>query len=135
MFLFFFFLMIRRPPRSTLFPYTTLFRSGFVSQFGEVHGLDDLEAPRRLEAAPYLVTKNVSEVTSTGFGRTQDVTVGGDVKYRVASNLTLDATLNPDFGQVEADPGVLNLTAFETFFRERRPFFVAGRGPFQFDVT
>src|SRR2546426_6500490 len=68
--------MIRRPPRSTLFPYTTLFRSplfrqskaGFVSQFGEVHGLDDLEAPRRLEAAPYLVTKNVSEVTSTGFG-------------------------------------------------------------------
>src|SRR3989449_503286 len=110
-------------------------KAGFVSQFGEVHGLDDLEAPRRLEAAPYLVTKNVSEVTSTGFGRTQDVTVGGDVKYRVASNLTLDATLNPDFGQVEADPGVLNLTAFETFFREQRPFFVAGRGLFQFDVN
>src|SRR6266704_566596 len=110
-------------------------KAGFASQFGEVHGLDDLEAPRRLEAAPYVVTKNVSEVTPTSLGRTQDVTVGGDVKYRVASNLTLDATLNPDFGQVEADPGVLNLTAFETFFREQRPFFVAGRGLFQFDVN
>src|SRR5438034_416020 len=82
-----------------------------------------------------MVTKNVSEFTRTGLGRTQDVAAGGDLKYRVASNLTLDATFNPDFGQVEADPGVLNLTAFETFFREQRPFFVAGRGLFQFDVN
>src|SRR5205809_5958044 len=98
-------------------------------------GFDDLEAPRRLEAAPYVVTKNVSEFTSTGIGRTQDIAGGGDLKYRVASNLTLDATVNPDFGQVEADPAVLNLSAFETFFREQRPFFVAGRGLFQFDVN
>src|SRR2546429_249694 len=110
-------------------------KAGFVSQFGDVRGFDDLEVPRRLEAAPYLVTKNVPQSTATGIGRTQDVTVGGDVKYRVASNLTLDATLNPDFGQVEADPAVLNLSAFETFFREQRPFFVAGRGLFQFDVN
>ena len=110
-------------------------KAGFVSQFGDVDGFDDLEAPRRLEAAPYVVTKNVSLFTATGIGRTQDVAAGGDVKYRVASNLTLDATLNPDFGQVEADPGVLNLTAFETFFKEQRPFFVAGRGLFQFDVN
>src|SRR5437660_1073741 len=110
-------------------------KAGFVSQFGEITGLDDLEAPRRLEVAPYMVTKNVSEFTSTGLGRTQDVAAGGDLKYRVASNLTLDATFNPDFGQVEADPGVLNLSAFETFFSERRPFFVAGRGLFQFDVN
>jgi Domain of unknown function (DUF5916)/Carbohydrate family 9 binding domain-like len=110
-------------------------KAGFVSQFGEVTGLDDLEAPRRMEAAPYLVTKNVSQFQATGIGRTQDVTVGGDLKYRVASNLTLDATLNPDFGQVEADPGVLNLTAFETFFREQRPFFVQGAGIFRFDVN
>src|SRR5438034_8344605 len=82
-----------------------------------------------------MVTKNVSEFTRTGLGRTQDVAAGGDLKYRVASNLTLDATFNPDFGQVEADPGVLNLTAFETFFREQRPFFVAGRGLFQFNVN
>ena len=110
-------------------------RAGFVSQFGEITGLDDLETPRRLEAAPYVVTKNVSEFTETGIGRTQDVAAGGDLKYRVASNLTLDATFNPDFGQVEADPGVLNLTAFETFFREQRPFFVQGAGIFRFDVN
>src|SRR5205809_2851419 len=60
-------------------------KAGFVSQFGEVGGFDDLEAPRRLEAAPYVVTKNVSEFTSTGIGRTQDIAGGGDLKYRVAS--------------------------------------------------
>jgi len=80
-------------------------QAGFVSQFGEVDGLEDLEAPRRLEASPYFVTKNVSQISSNVLGRTQDVTVGGDFKYRVASNLKLDATINPDFGQVEADPG------------------------------
>src|SRR5947199_280943 len=110
-------------------------KAGFVSQFGEISGLDDLEAPRRLEAAPYVVAKNVSEFTSTGIGRTQDVAAGGDVKYRVTSNFTLDATVNPDFGQVEADPGVLNLSAFETFFREQRPFFVQGAGTFRFDLN
>src|SRR6266853_6257125 len=110
-------------------------KAGFVSQFGEVPGFDDLEAPRRLEAAPYMVTKNVSEFTAAGIGRSQDVTIGGDLKYRVASNLTLDATINPDFGQVEADPAVLNLTAFETFFREQRPFFVQGAGIFRYDVN
>src|SRR5438045_2825329 len=110
-------------------------QAGFVSQFGEIQGLEGLQAPRRLEAAPYLVTKNVSEFSATGLGRSQDVTVGGDLKYLVASNLKLDATINPDFGQVEADPGVLNLTAFETFFQERRPFFVQGAGQFQFNVN
>ena len=110
-------------------------QAGFVSQFGEVTGLEGLEAPRRLEAAPYLVTKNVSQISANTLGRTQDVTVGGDLKYLVASNLKLDATINPDFGQVEADPGVLNLSAFETFFQEKRPFFVQGAGTFQFNVN
>ncbi|HLZ46199.1 MAG TPA: DUF5916 domain-containing protein [Gemmatimonadales bacterium] len=110
-------------------------QAGFVSQFGEIDGLDNLQAPRRLEAAPYLVTKNQSHFTSTGIGRQQDITVGGDLKYLVASNLKLDATINPDFGQVEADPGVLNLSAFETFFQEKRPFFVQGAGTFQFNVN
>jgi hypothetical protein len=108
---------------------------GWVSQFGHVSGLDDLDAPRRLEAAPYLVTKNASRIVNNAFTRQSDVTLGGDLKYRVASNLTLDATLNPDFGQVESDPAVLNLSAYETFFDERRPFFVAGRGLFRFDVN
>src|SRR5216117_620868 len=110
-------------------------QAGFVSQFGEIDGLEGLEAPRRLEAAPYLVTKNVGQISNNTLERGQGLTVGGDLKYRVASNLKLDATINPDFGQVEADPGVLNLTAFETFFREQRPFFVQGAGQFQWNVN
>jgi len=110
-------------------------QAGFVSQFGEIVDLMDLETPRRFEAAPYFVTKNVSQINNNTLERGQDLTVGGDFKYRVASNLKLDATINPDFGQVEADPGVLNLSAFETFFREQRPFFVQGAGQFQWNVN
>jgi hypothetical protein len=106
-----------------------------VSQFGALDGLDDLEAPRRLEAMPYVVTKHATEVVNNRFDDRSRVTVGGDVKYRIAPNLTLDATVNPDFGQVESDPSVLNLSAYESFFDERRPFFVAGRGLFNFGVN
>src|SRR5205814_2295933 len=105
-----------------------------VSQLGTLAGMDDLETPRRLEAMPYAVTKNASQITNNRYGVKSNVTAGGDLKYRVASNLTLDATVNPDFGQVEADPAVLNLSAYESFFDERRPFFVSGRGLFRFDV-
>ncbi len=110
-------------------------KPGFVSQFGELTGMADLVNPRRAEFTPYMVTKNESRPTSAGFGRHQDLNIGGDLKYGVASNLTLTATINPDFGQVEADPSVLNLSAFESFFQERRPFFVEGRGQFSFDVN
>ena len=61
--------------------------------------------------------------------------MGADLKYGITSNLTLDATVNPDFGQVEADPSVVNLSAFETFFPEKRPFFLEGQGLFRFDVN
>ncbi len=110
-------------------------KPGFVSQFGALHGLDDLEAPRRLEAVPYVVTKNASRIVNNAFTQRSNMTAGADVKYRIAPNLTLDATINPDFGQVEADPAVLNLSAYESFFDERRPFFVAGRGLFRLDVN
>jgi hypothetical protein len=110
-------------------------KAGLVSQFGALEGMDDLEAPRRIEALPYVVTKNASAISNNAFTQRSSVALGGDLKYRVASNLTLDATVNPDFGQVEADPAVLNLSAYESFFDERRPFFVAGRGLFRFDVN
>ena len=106
-----------------------------VSQLGTLEGLDDLEVPRRLEALPYVVTKNASSIVNNRFAHPSNITAGGDIKYRVAPNVTLDATVNPDFGQVEADPAVLNLTAYESFFDERRPFFVTGRGQFRFDVN
>ena len=60
---------------------------------------------------PYLVTKRASTITRNQFTNPNNVSAGGDLKYRVASNITLDATINPDFGQVESDPAVLNLTA------------------------
>jgi hypothetical protein len=106
---------------------------GIASQFGDLDGLTGLGSPHRLEVAPYVVTKNVSAPRTGAFGRTQKLTMGGDLKYGVTSNLTLDATVNPDFGQVEADPAELNLTAFETFLAEQRPFFLEGTGIFAFN--
>jgi hypothetical protein len=110
-------------------------KPGFVSQFGTLHGLSNLEAPRKLEAIPYVVAKSATNIENGSYDQKMNLAAGGDLKYRVAPNLTLDATINPDFGQVEADPAVLNLSAYESFFDERRPFFVAGRGLFQVDVN
>jgi uncharacterized protein DUF5916/cellulose/xylan binding protein with CBM9 domain len=107
-------------------------KRGFVSQLGDVVGLEGLAAPRRLELAPYAVAKNVP---APGFERDQQWTAGADIKYGITSNITVDATVNPDFGQVDADPSVVNLTSFETFFQERRPFFVEGTGIFNFGVN
>ncbi|HWC72943.1 MAG TPA: DUF5916 domain-containing protein [Gemmatimonadales bacterium] len=106
-------------------------RRGFSSQLGEVIGLDGLAAPTRLELIPYALTKNEPE----GYAHVQSATAGGDIKYGLTSNITIDATVNPDFGQVEADPSVVNLTSFETFYQERRPFFVEGTGIFNFNVN
>lgn len=60
--------------------------------------------------------------------------VGGDIKIGTGPNIIMDATINPDFGQVESDPAVLNLTAFETFYDERRPFFLEGASIYEFSV-
>ncbi|HEX3158425.1 MAG TPA: DUF5916 domain-containing protein [Gemmatimonadaceae bacterium] len=108
---------------------------GYVSQSGQIGGIDGLSSQRRLEVVPYVVTKNVTEPRGDGFVHPQELSMGGDVKYGLSSNLTLDATINPDFGQVEADPAVLNLSAFEQFFQERRPFFLEGTGIFTFNVN
>lgn len=107
-------------------------RQGYVSQAGEIGGIEGLQQPRRLEVTPYAVAKNETRPRRDVFSHHQSQTVGADVKLGVRSNLTLDATINPDFGQVEADPSVLNLGAFEQFFEERRPFFLEGAGIFQF---
>jgi hypothetical protein len=108
-------------------------RFGIASQLGEIQGIAGIASPRRLEVLPYSVQSNESVQRGADFARTQRGTVGADVKYGLSSNLTLDATINPDFGQVEADPAVLNLSAFEQFFGERRPFFLEGTGIFRFD--
>jgi hypothetical protein len=127
--------VIQRYTATVSWPLYRTSRSGLSSQFGELTGLDGLGSPSRAEITPYVVTKNVVDAGSPDFARSQEASVGGDLKYRLASNLLLNATVNPDFGQVEADPSELNLSAFETFFDERRPFFVEGKGLFTFTVN
>ncbi|MEP7065993.1 MAG: DUF5916 domain-containing protein [Gemmatimonadota bacterium] len=110
-------------------------RAGIASQFGELTGIDQLGSLRHLEVMPYVVTKNVTTTTpALAYGHQQQLTGGADLKYGVSSNFTLDATVNPDFGQVESDPAVLNLSAFETYYQEKRPFFIEGAGIFRFDL-
>ena len=110
--------------------------NGYVSQAGALGGIGRLPSPRRLELLPYTVAKNDTRDFGGGrYDHPNKVTAGVDVKYGLSSNLTLDATINPDFGQVEADPAQLNLTAFETFFEERRPFFLEGAGIFTFNTN
>ena len=123
---------IARTNERVSWPVYRFSKSGIASQFGSLSDLRGLGSPRRLEVVPYAVTKNVSEVKAGGYRHPLQQSVGVDIKYGLSSNLTLDATVNPDFGQVEADPAVLNLTAFETFFEERRRFFVESTGIFQF---
>ncbi len=121
--------IIERHNEALSWPLYSRTTAGLISQLGRLEGLRGLDAGRRLEAVPYLVTKNVTRAREGGgFEHPQEGTVGGDLKLGITPNVTLDATVNPDFGQVEADPAVLNLTAFETFLSERRPFFVEGTG-------
>ena len=108
---------------------------GFVSQLGDIKGIDGIPAPRRFDVMPYVVAKNEPRTTGDGVERHQSFTGGADFKYGITSNFTLDGTVNPDFGQVEQDPAVLNLTQFETFLQEKRPFFLEGTGVYQFPVN
>jgi hypothetical protein len=124
-----FYRQIFRNNEETVWSWVANTEQGFASQFGHVQGIVGIEAPRRLELLPYVVTQSefvegIDPDNPFHDGSTQGITGGLDLKYGVTSNLTLDATINPDFGQVEADPAVVNLSAFETFFDERRPFFV-----------
>lgn len=107
--------------------------SGFVSKFGHLVGLKDIPSPTNLEVIPYVVSSNRFLPNSLAYlnGRDLKGNAGFDLKYRPGW-LTIDATINPDFGQVEADPAVLNLTTFETFYPEKRPFFIEGVQIFRF---
>ena len=113
--------------------------NGMVSYFGELHGINGLHPPRNLEVMPYTVadlTRAPSPEGHDPFYHTSDWAgnVGADFKYGITSNLTVSGTLNPDFGQVEADPSVVNLSAYETFLTEKRPFFVEGADIFNFGI-
>ncbi len=110
--------------------------SGGPAFFGTLTGLTITDRPRQLELLPYLVTGSTFKAAAAGdpYHGSHDarLSAGGDLKYLLTSNLTLDATFNPDFGQVEVDPASLNLSAFETYYDEKRPFFIAGASAFDF---
>jgi hypothetical protein len=127
---------IERYAERVSWPLFSTTRTGMVSQIGQLDGLTGITSPGRLELTPYTVAKNVSRAEANGgFERAQQLTAGGDLKLGIGPNITLDATVNPDFGQVEADPAVLNLTALETFLSERRPFFIEGTGFYRFALN
>ncbi|MBM4187595.1 MAG: carbohydrate binding family 9 domain-containing protein [Gemmatimonadetes bacterium] len=113
--------------------------SGYVSRFGDLTSLDGLRPPRRLEVLPYSAALASYTPSQAGnpfaTGSRTLANLGGDLKVGLGSALTLTATANPDFGQVEADPAVVNLTAFESFFSERRPFFTEGLDLFRFRIA
>ena len=112
---------------------------GFVSQFGDLTGIRLSKQKKRIEVLPYLAGKNFLEdgLSSDPYWEKNNLSgnLGVDLKIGVGSNFTLTGTIFPDFGQVEADPANLNLSAFETFFEERRPFFLEGTDIFQFGKT
>jgi hypothetical protein len=121
----------------SMWSYWGMNEAGGPSRFGHVDGIRVTGRHRRAEMLPYLVARLDAlkpGVAGDPFYRQRSggLRAGGDVKYLLTNNLTLDATINPDFGQVEVDPAVVNLSAFETFFPERRPFFTEGSGTFGF---
>jgi hypothetical protein len=124
----------------SLWGFVALNEMGGPSYFGHLTGLSIHSAPARVEIQPYVVTRstnlpNVDAADPFARAHSLDYRFGADFKYLLTSNLTLSATVNPDFGQVEVDPAVVNLSAFETFFDEKRPFFIEGGGLFRFGST
>lgn len=119
-----------------VFAYTPTTETQGPPRYGHLNGMADLPSPGRLELLPYVTARGEHMAVADGnpfrSGRDLFANAGVDVRFRVTSGLTLNATVNPDFGQVEVDPAVVNLTAFETFFSERRPFFVEGQQLFSF---
>ncbi len=111
---------------------------GFIHAMGELDGLQEIEPRKQLDLTPYSVaslkTYEAVEGNPYADGSDPKFNVGLDGKIGVTNNLTLDFTINPDFGQVEADPSEVNLTAFETFFEEKRPFFIEGSSITSFNV-
>jgi hypothetical protein len=126
---------IQRKGERSWLVYVPKKESGLASRMGHLEGLDGISARHSAELLPYAVTR-AEFVDPPGpndpfnDGSRLFSGAGVDLKYRVSSSLSLDGTINPDFGQVEVDPAVVNLTAFETFFEEKRPFFIEGANLF-----
>jgi len=114
--------------------YTPRMESGYVSRFQELVGIEGIKPAKALEILPFATTKAEYTHPAPGNpfnnGSRYTPEFGADVRYGLSSNLILNATVNPDFGQVEVDPAVVNLSDVESFFNEKRPFFVEGANIF-----
>ncbi len=110
--------------------------SGWTSRFGHLVGLRNIPAPSGVEVLPYVLGTERMVPVSPEYPTGKQLTgnAGVDLTYHPSTDLTINAAFNPDFGQVEADPEVLNLSTFETFYPEKRPFFVEGSQIFQFNT-
>lgn len=119
---------ISRKRETDRWAFTPKRESGFIARFGHLRGLRGIPVPRRLELLPFVLAKQQWHPATDLQDRIARFRINGglDLKYGLSNNFTLDATINPDFGQVEADPAVLNLTTYETFYPEKRPFFIEG---------
>ncbi|MFT6699391.1 MAG: hypothetical protein ACJAVD_000888 [Porticoccaceae bacterium] len=114
-------------------------QAGFISEAGELHGLRGLVPQKQLEIQPFTVLQQDLYPAETGnpfkTGSDFKLNVGLDAKIGITNDLTLDLTINPDFGQVEADPGAIALDGFQIFFEEQRPFFVENFNIFDFEFA
>lgn len=119
---------ISRKQESERWAFTPKSQSGFISRYGHLVGLRHLPEPRQIDALPFIIGKQNYQPVSNVLQKKREFfgNAGLDLKYGISSNFTIDATVNPDFGQVEADLAVLNLSTFETFYPEKRPFFIEG---------
>jgi hypothetical protein len=113
--------------------------AGYISKFGELNGIENIQPKNILEVTPYVVArferfKKVPENPFRASGKINGLDAGLDAKIGLTNFLTMDLTVNPDFGQVEADPSRVNLSAFETFFEEKRPFFVEGKNILKYNL-
>jgi len=112
---------------------------GWVSEFGELRGLLDIAPQKQLEIQPFMVNRLDTYPAESGnpFRDGSDFILNGglDAKVGITNDLTLDLTVNPDFGQVDADPGAIALDGFQIFFEERRPFFVENKNIFDFEFA
>ena len=122
--------IIRRNNEVQNWSMIPLKNNGHVFSFGEMHGMDSLPKPKGIEFQPYIMGKyrNEPEIAGSPYqtGHSWGGNIGLDAKFAL-SDFTLDLTVNPDYGQVELDPSVMNLTAYETFYEEKRPFFLEGK--------
>lgn len=123
---------IARKQESDWWAFSPSTEGGMVSTFGHLNGLKGIQPARHLEILPFAVTNLNTEPKHSGNTDGRDFlgNMGVDAKYALSSDLILDATINPDFGQVELDRPVLNLSSFETFYEEKRPFFLEGANLF-----